>query len=108
MINASDSQLARLLLLLDGSLPAKDRDEDDVVDAQHNLQRGQREERYPDLRVGKPVHGAAEGVPVTVNAPPGGFCVARRFSCRRCPAPRGMLFEAENSGVRAPRLTNLT
>ena len=31
----------------------QDRDEDDVVDAENDLERGQREERYPGVRIGE-------------------------------------------------------
>ena len=44
---------ARLPLLLGRQLVDQDRDEDDVVDAQHQLERGQRQEGDPGLRVGQ-------------------------------------------------------
>jgi hypothetical protein len=33
----------------------ENRDEDDVVDAEHDLHRAQREKAGPDLRIGKPL-----------------------------------------------------
>ena len=45
--------LAPLLLR---QLPGEDRDEDDVVDAEDDLEHGQREQSDPRVRVGDPVH----------------------------------------------------
>ena len=39
-------------LLLGRELGGQDRDEDDVVDTEHNLERRQREKCYPDIRIG--------------------------------------------------------
>ena len=51
-----EADLAGLVLLLGRQLAGEDRDEDDVVDAEHDLEGGQREEADPGLRVGEPVH----------------------------------------------------
>ncbi len=36
----------------------QDRDEHEIVDAEHDLERGQRHETCPDLRIGQPLHQA--------------------------------------------------
>ena len=54
---------ARARLLRRRQLPGQDRDEDDVVDAEDDLEERQRREGDPDLRVGQPVHRA----PLYVN-----------------------------------------
>jgi hypothetical protein len=48
---------SRPRLLLDRELARQNRDEHDVVDAEHDLERRQRRERDPDLGVRDPLHG---------------------------------------------------
>ena len=43
-------------LLVGGELAGQDRDEHDVVDAEHDLERGERDERQPDVGVAEPIH----------------------------------------------------
>ena len=53
--NASPLMRADFALLL-RQPPDQDRDEDDVVDAEDDLERGQRDEGEPRLRVGEQLH----------------------------------------------------
>ena len=70
---------ARELALFLRQLVHQDRDEDDVVDAQHDLERGERRERDPGIGVGDPVEhrgwpraGAPGAVSYThLTRPPG-------------------------------------
>ena len=43
----------------------QDRDKDEIVDAEHDLERGQRHETGPELRVGQPLHRACFPIVVT-------------------------------------------
>ncbi len=52
---------ARFLALLLRQPPDQNRDEDDVVDAENDLEQRQRDERQPGLRVGQQLHHAREG-----------------------------------------------
>ena len=54
------SQDACPLLLLMREFPCKDGDEDDIVDAEHEFEHGERQERDPRLRVYQPFHGIAD------------------------------------------------
>ena len=55
-IAPSRPSAARPRLLLVRQLARQDRDEDDVVDAEDDLEEGERGEGDPDLRVGQQVH----------------------------------------------------
>jgi hypothetical protein len=55
---AQQADQAGPLLLRGRQLSGEDRDEDDVVDAEDDLERRQRRQRNPDLRVGHPVHAS--------------------------------------------------
>ena len=55
-----ETELARLRLLFLRQLAGENRDEDDVVDAEHDLERREREEGNPDLRIAKPFHNSGE------------------------------------------------
>jgi hypothetical protein len=54
-----EPEAAGLGLVLFRQLAGQDGDEDDVVDAEDDLQRGEGGERHPGLRVGEPVHSAS-------------------------------------------------
>ena len=53
-----DAHAAGAVALILGQLVGEDGDEDDVVDAEHDLERGQRQQRDPDLGVRQQFHGA--------------------------------------------------
>jgi hypothetical protein len=52
------AEQARAVALLRGQLFGKDGDEDQVVDAEDDLEHDQGREAYPDVRVEQPFHGA--------------------------------------------------
>ena len=52
----------------------QDGDEDDVVDAEHDLERRQRDERYPRLRIGQQLHHRAASSPSLTAAGRWGLC----------------------------------
>ena len=66
----TEAELPRLVLLRQRQFARQDRNEDHIVDAEHDLQRREREERNPNLRISEPVHGAGDsGAPrAGVNA----------------------------------------
>ena len=52
------ADLACQPLLVLGQAPRDDRQEDQVVDAEHDLERGEREQARPGVRIGKELHHA--------------------------------------------------
>ena len=46
-----ESDNARLIALIHGQAIGQDRDENDIVDAEHDFERGQCQQRDPDIRV---------------------------------------------------------
>src|SRR5690606_31277424 len=56
-----DAELARAIALSRRQAPGQDRDEDDVVDTQHQLQRGERGQGDPDFGVEQVVHWGRTG-----------------------------------------------
>jgi hypothetical protein len=68
---AADADAARARALVFGQLVGQDRDEDQVVDAEHHLHGDEREERHPCRRIGspgKPVGHARYGAGAPRNA----------------------------------------
>ena len=55
--------MVRAFLLLLRQLSGEDRDEDDVVDAENDLEHRQRDEADPDLWVGEPFHAREDSSP---------------------------------------------
>jgi hypothetical protein len=56
-----EAELPRAVAPVFGQPVGRDRDEDEVVDPEDDLERGQREEAGPDFRVEKDVHGSCSG-----------------------------------------------
>jgi hypothetical protein len=56
VISARASPIRRRVLVLRRQSPGENRDEHQIVDAQHDLEGGQRHEARPDLGIGQPIH----------------------------------------------------
>lgn len=56
-LNSFSASRTEAVALVRGQLVRQDRDEDEVVDAEHDLQRDEGGEPDPDGRIGDPFHG---------------------------------------------------
>ena len=83
-----EADLARALRLLRRQLADDHRDEDDVVDAEHDLHGGERDKARPDGRIGDPVEDVSIRVSelvlaIALRASPGGPRRSRQIETRR-------------------------